>query len=220
MPTKAAKRPADAAPKRKNDPERVKKNIVDVATEEFASHGLSGARVDEIAAKTATSKRMIYYYFGSKEGLYLAVLEQAYAGVRSLDSGVEFDALAPTDALRRLVEITFDYHEAHPDFIRLVAIENIHRANHLKESASIRAINETAIGGLADILKRGQAEGAFRTDVDPLNVHLIVSALCFFRVSNRSTFSAIFDVDFSDKRTLEAQRRLAVEAVLRLVQKK
>ncbi|MDE2363430.1 MAG: TetR family transcriptional regulator [Hyphomicrobiales bacterium] len=208
------------SPRRKNDPDRVKRNIIEVATAEFASNGLSGARVDEIAAKTATSKRMIYYYFGSKEGLYLAVLEQAYAGIRSLDSGVEFDGLPPDVALRRLVEITFDYHEANPDFIRLVSIENIHRAEHLRRSATIRSINDTAIEGLAGILKRGQKAGLFRPDIDPLDVHLLISALCFFRVSNRSTFSAIFDVDFAARKTRESQRKLVVEAVVRLVLKK
>ena len=214
--------PRQAGPdaRRKNDSDAARSNILAVATEEFAANGLSGARVDAIAEKTLTSKRMIYYYFGSKEGLYVAALEQAYAGIRSLDSGLRFDALPPLEAMRRLVEITFDYQDAHPDFIRLVAIENIHRAEHLKRSESIRAINDTAIGGVAGILKRGQESGLFRNDIQAVDVHLMISALCFFRVSNRATFSAIFDVDFSSDDTRRRHREMTVEAVLRLLEKR
>ena len=208
------------APRRRNDADAARKDILAVAIEEFAANGLAGARVDSIADKTRTSKRMLYYYFGSKEGLYVAALEQAYAGIRSLETGENFDTLAPVEAMRRLVELTFDHHDAHPDFIRLVAIENIHHAEHLKRSAAIRAINDTAIGGVADILQRGQASGDFRRDIEPVDVHLMISALCFFRVSNRSTFGAIFDLDFAEKDTRARHRRMTTEAVLRLIAKK
>ncbi|MFN3443116.1 MAG: TetR/AcrR family transcriptional regulator, partial [Rhizobium rosettiformans] len=122
---------------RRNDPERTREDILDVATEEFSELGLSGARVDQIAEKTRTSKRMIYYYYGSKEGLYLAVLEKAYRKIRSLEADLQLAELPPEEALRRLISTTFDHDEQNPDFVRLVSIENIHHAMHMKRSSEI-----------------------------------------------------------------------------------
>src|ERR1044072_8432215 len=113
---------------RRRDAERTRADILAVATEEFAQNGYAGARVDEIAAKTRTTKRMIYYYFGGKEQLYVAVLERAYTVIRELEQRLDVEHLEPAEAIRQLAELTFDHHEAHPDFIRLVSIENIHRA--------------------------------------------------------------------------------------------
>ena len=124
---------------RVRDADRTQREILDVATREFADQGFAGARVDEIAAQTRTTKRMIYYYFGSKEALFVAVLERAYATIRSAEQTIEVDHLEPAAAIRRLAELTFDHHESHPDFIRLVSIENIHRAEHIAGRASSRA---------------------------------------------------------------------------------
>src|SRR5512139_335903 len=118
MRVKAARRKKERR-QRVNDPEGTKRNIVEVATREFAQKGYSGARVDEIAARTRTSKRMIYYYFGGKEGLYIAVLENAYGRIRTIEGSLDLDNQAPEEALRRLVAFTFDYQNAHPEFIRL-----------------------------------------------------------------------------------------------------
>jgi AcrR family transcriptional regulator len=197
--------------------ERTKADIVAVAMEEFAENGLAGARVDAIAERTRTSKRMIYYYFGSKEGLYRAVLEQAYNGIRSRESQTNLSDLAPREALRRLIEITFDYDEDHPGFVRLIAVENIHYAEHLKKLASIRGINVSAIETVEDILARGRASGIFRADISAFDLHLLISSFCFFRVSNRHTVGAIFKRDLSEPRTLSRHKRLIVEAVERLV---
>ncbi len=150
--------------RRVNDPERTRANILAVATEEFAAHGLSGARVDAIAERTRTSKRMIYYYFASKEGLYLAVLEQAYSEIRALEASLDLSALDPEAAIRALVETTFDYDDAHPDFVRLVGIENIHRAEHIARSQVIRDLNITVIGSITEVLRRGRESGCFRAD--------------------------------------------------------
>src|SRR6266513_2237236 len=125
------------SPKRTNDPQRTKRDIIEVASREFASEGYSGARIDRIAAKTRTSKRMIYYYFGGKEQLYLAVLEEAYRSIRTLESRLDSEKYGAEEALRRLVDATFDHDERNPNFIRLVSIENIHRARHLKRSAEL-----------------------------------------------------------------------------------
>jgi AcrR family transcriptional regulator len=199
------------------DAERTKADIVAVAMDEFAENGLTGARVDAIAERTRTSKRMIYYYFGSKDGLYRAVLEQAYNGIRTRESQTHLKELPPLEALRRLVEITFDYDEGHPSFIRLIAVENIHYAEHLKKLSSIRGINVSAIATVEEILERGRAAGIFRSDISAFDVHLLISSFCFFRVSNRHTVGTIFKQDLSEAKTLQRHKRLIVEAVERLV---
>jgi shikimate dehydrogenase len=186
--------------KRKNDPERTKRDIIDVATAEFAAEGYSGARVDTIAAKTRTSKRMIYYYFGGKEQLYLAVLEEAYRSIRTLESSLDSEKYGAEEALRRLVEATFDHDERNPNFIRLVSIENIHRGRHLKRSSQLRELNASIIATLKRILERGRNEGVFRREVDPIDMHLAISSYCFFRVANRHTFGTLFDRDLSNAR--------------------
>lgn len=199
---------------RTNDPERTKTEILDVATSEFAENGLSGARVDAIAERTRTSKRMIYYYFGGKEGLYLAVLERAYARVRAIEAGLDLDGLDPESALRRLVDQTFENDDAHGDFIRLVTIENIHKAAHIAGVESIRRINQRIIALLGAVLERGRAAGVFRAHLDAVDVHMMISALCFFRVANRPTFGAIFDVDLAEPGRRARHKRLIADAVL------
>src|SRR6201999_2013194 len=151
---RAMPRAESAAPprERQRDRERTRAEILEVATREFAEHGLSGARVDEIAERTRTTKRMLYYYFGSKEGLYTAVLERAYARIREAERGADVEHLEPVAAIRRLAELTFDHHEAHPDFIRLVSIENIHRAEHMQASGGFADLNSPAIARIAQIL--------------------------------------------------------------------
>jgi AcrR family transcriptional regulator len=203
---------------RVNDPERTKAEIVAIATEEFAEYGLSGARVDAIAERTRTSKRMIYYYFGGKEGLYLAVLERAYAEIRAIEAGLDLANSEPVDGLRRLIEQTFESDESHTAFIRLVTIENVHKAKHLAGMDSIREINRRVIAILDDLLQRGRAEGKFRRDVEATDVHMMISALCFFRVANRHTFGAIFGVDLFETKTRERHKRMVADAVLRTLE--
>lgn len=176
----------------KQDPEGVRQNILEVATRIFARDGLSGTRIDEIAAQTRTSKRMIYYYFGDKERLYVKVLEAAYAKVRKGEVALDLADLPPSEALMRLVSFTFDHHRAHPDFIRLVMVENVHQAGHLRQSEVTKNLNTTAIAQLAEILRRGEETGEFRAGLDPVALHWKISALSFFNVSNRPTFSALF----------------------------
>ncbi|MCI2421718.1 TetR family transcriptional regulator [Saccharopolyspora sp. K220] len=180
---------------RHRDADRTRAEILDVATEEFADKGYAGARVDEIAARTSTTKRMIYYYFGGKEQLYLAVLENAYAVIRGIESEADVEDLDPVEAIRRLAELTFDHHESHPDFLRLVSIENIHRAEHLTKSDLLPGLANPAVEVLGRILERGRAAGQFRDDVDALDVHMVISSFCVFRTSNRYTFQAIFQRD-------------------------
>jgi AcrR family transcriptional regulator len=199
---------------RKPDAERSRADILAVARAEFVEHGLSGARVDAIAEKTRTTKRMIYYYFGSKEGLYSAVLEQAYAGIRSTEAALALEDLDPMAALRRLIEVTFDYDDAHPDFVRLVAIENIHQAEYLKQLPTMQSVNADVIATLEAILLRGREAGVFTRDCSALDVHLMISGLCFFRVSNRYTFGAIFGCDLSAPDVRERHKTMIVDTVV------
>ena len=208
----AAKAEAGA---RTQDPGGTQQNIIDVATQEFAEHGLSGARIDEIAAKTKSSKRMIYYYFGDKEGLYLRVLEAAYSKVRAVEATLHLDDLAPLEALRRLVEFTFDHHNANEHFIRLVMIENIHNGEYLARSKAIQGLNVTAIDTISRLYERGVKAGVFRRGIDPIDLHWQISALCFFSVSNRATFSKIFSRNLKSKKALAHLREQTVEMIQR-----
>ena len=187
---------------------RTKEDILRVATAEFAANGYAGARVDEIAARTRTTKRMIYYYFASKESLYLAVLERVYAQIRQVERGIQIGELAPDEALRRIAEATYDHHTTHQAFIQLVSIENIHRAEHLKQSDTILRENATAITLLEEVIERGVRAGAFRDDVDAVDVHMVISAYACFHVANRHTFAAIFDRDMLDPHLQDSHRRL------------
>ncbi|AGM06097.1 MULTISPECIES: TetR/AcrR family transcriptional regulator [Amycolatopsis] len=183
---------------RQRDKERTRAEILAVATREFADKGYAGARVDEIAARTSTTKRMIYYYFGGKEQLYVAALERAYATIRALEQDLDVDHLEPEDAIRQLAELTFDHHEANPDFIRLVSIENIHHGEHIARSEALSGMANPALDVLSRILDRGREAGRFREDVDALDVHMVISSFCVFRLANRHTFSAIFGRDMLD----------------------
>ncbi len=218
QPVPTGSKPSPAPEPRTQDPERVKRDILAVATTEFAANGFSGARVDEIAARTATSKRMIYYYFGSKKGLYLAVLEAAYRGIRDIESGLHLDTLEPELAMKALVGYTFDYQNSHAEFVRLVMIENIHGAENLRGSDVIQGLNVRIINSLQDIIARGQKSGKFRRDLDPVDLHMTMSALSFFNVSNRATFSAIFKVDMASAQALAIRRAQIIDVVMRYVQ--
>jgi AcrR family transcriptional regulator len=205
------------ARQRTNDPDRTRRDIVEVATREFAQKGYSGARVDAIASRTRTSKRMIYYYFGGKEGLYLAVLEEAYSSIRRAESTLDLESLPPEAALRTLVGSTFDYYTEHPEFVRLVMNENIMDGAHMARSKTIGKLNVTVIDALRRLIARGQKDRTFRRDIDPIELHMSISALGIFNVANRATFSLIFRRDMTSPKALAARREEVVEIVLRHV---
>lgn len=194
----------------KQDPEKVKRDILDAAMAEFAKSGLSGAKIDDISARTSTSKRMIYYYFSDKEGLYLRALEAAYAQVRDGEEQLDLEGLPPIEALKRLVAFTFDHHRRNPDFIRMVMIENVHHAQYLRESDVIQGLNKEAITRLEGLIARGQASGDFRDDIDATELHWQISALSVFNVSNRPTFSSLFGQTIYSE---DGQNRLRDRAV-------
>lgn len=205
---------ARTAEVRQNDPEETRANILEVATREFADKGLAGARIDEIAEKTSSSKRMIYYYFGGKEELYRAVLEQAYHRIRSQEADAHFEALPPAEALRQYVGQTFDYHAENPDFVRLVMNENIHHGEHIGHVEGLKERNRSVIASLKAIVDGGAAQGVFRGDIDPVELHMTVSALCFYNVSNRYTFRSNFGVDMGASKAKARRRDQVADIVL------
>ena len=192
----------------------MKADILATATEIFATYGLSGARVDEIARRTQTSKRMIYYYFGDKNGLYRSVLEAAYARVRAGEDALNLDERDPVSALRSLIEFTFDYHRENPNYVRLVQIENIHDAKHLKHAERIATLNLPAIDKLKTICRKGVANGLFRSDVTAVQLHWLITSSCVFNLSNRATFEHLYGGDVFTSEGQEALKDLITDAVL------
>jgi AcrR family transcriptional regulator len=196
------------------DAERTRAELLAVATEVFAESGYSGARVDEIAERTRTTKRMIYYYFGSKEQLYLAVLEDAYRGIREAEQKLRVDHDNPVVAIRRLAEVTFDHHIAHDAFIRLVSIENIHRGEFIRRLRELPDLSRPATSLLDEILRDGRAAGVFRDDVEAIDVHVVISSYCVFQVANRFTFGYLFDIDFTETSQRAHLRRMLGDMVV------
>lgn len=215
--TRGMDEPVHSGPSRSrtNDPARTMAGILEVATAEFAEKGLAGARIDEIANLTRTSKRMIYYYFGNKEGLYLAVLEEAYRKVRATESDLHLEDLQPEEALRALVGFTFDHHHGNTAYIRLVMTENINRGMYLAQSQNIQALNLPAIQAIRNLYDRGVTSGVFRPGLDPVDIHATISALSFFNVSNQHTFGLIFKLDTQAPQALAERRANVIEVIVR-----
>jgi AcrR family transcriptional regulator len=197
------------------DPARSREDILDAATEEFAEKGLSGARIDAIALRTSTSKRMIYYYFGSKQALYRSVLEREYTRIRDAEAAIALERMPPKKALQQLVRQTFDWHVERPTFVRLVMNENIHHAEHLKNVPGLRRLNKAMIASLADLIERGVAGRVFRRGIDAVDLHTNITALCFYTVSNRYTFRQGFARDMWAPREVARRREQVVDVILR-----
>ncbi|OWU76780.1 TetR family transcriptional regulator [Loktanella sp. 22II-4b] len=198
----------------KQNPEAVRADILRVAQEEFARNGLSRTRIEDIADRTKTSKRMVFYYFGDKESLYKAVLEAAYAEVRAGEAELDLEDLPPDQALRRLVEFTFDHHRANPDFIRLVMVENIHGGSHMSQMEQLAQQNLAAIRVLERICEAGREAGLFREDISALALHWRISAMSFFNVSNRATFALNFGDSLFDEKGQALLREEAARSIL------
>jgi len=187
--------PAPAAEERQRDADRSQGTILAAARDEFAEYGLGGARMDRIAERAGLNKRLIYYYFEDKEKLFQAVLEQAYRDIREQEQELHLLDLKPAEALRRLVEFTWNYYLSHPEFLTLLNSANLHKARHLPESKHAREMNSPLIEMLAQILERGRKDGSFRGGVDPLQLYVSIAGLSYFYLSNNYTLSAIFGHD-------------------------
>ena len=177
----------------RRNPARNQERILKAATEEFARYGLGGARVDRIAARAGANKRMLYYYYGNKEDLFLVVLEARYAHIRRAELGLHLLDLDPEQGMRRMVEFTWNYYLKHPEFLTLLNSENLHRARHLKRSRDIAAMHSPLIALLRDLLLRGERAGKFKQGVDPVQLYISIAALGYFYLSNRHTLSTIFE---------------------------
>ncbi len=202
---------------RAKNPAKTRANIIDVATAEFAERGLSGARVDRIAARTNTSKRMLYYYFGDKDGLYRAVLLSYYEKLRTAELALDLRHRDPVAALKLLVDFTFDYHLKNASIVRLVMVENIHKGKHVAKLPQALPVNTSVLDAVADICRRGAKEGSLRPGLDNFDLYTTIAALCFFNVSNRYTFRAIFKHDMADPKEAAARRESIWEVVRRFV---
>ena len=196
------------------DSERSRAAILDAATVEFTTHGYGGASVNEVAARASINKRMIYHYFGSKEGLWLAVLEATYQKIRDAERELELSHLSPHEAMRRLVLFTFDYFLANPEFISLLNTENMLRARHLHGSTQVRRIHSPHVASLRDLLARGAATGDFRVDVDPVQIYISIAALSYFYFSNQHTLGVIFQRDLMGASELELRRAHVADMIM------
>jgi AcrR family transcriptional regulator len=201
-------------PPGERDPERTRAAILEAATVEITANGLNGARVDEIARRSGINKRMIYYYFGDKEGLYLAVLEATYAGIRNAEVSLELANRDPVDGMRELVNFTWNYFLKHPEFLSLLATENLHRARFLKQSREIRDLHSPLIKMISGLLERGTRQKIFRSDVDPVQLYITIAALGFFYLANRHTLSTIFDRDLNSAENRAARGQHIADVVL------
>jgi AcrR family transcriptional regulator len=199
---------------RTRDADRTQQAILRAAMTEFADKGLGGARIDAIAERAGVNKRLIYYYFDAKDGLFLAVLEQTYADIRTAEQALHLEAADPVEAVRRLVAFTWQHYVAHPEFLNLLNSENLHRARHLKQSKRIREMNSPLIQTLADVLERGRSAGLFRGGIDPVQLYISIAALSYFYLSNNPTLSTIFGRDLMSGKALAERLSHITEVVM------
>ena len=202
---------------RVRDAEATRRRILEAAKVEFADKGLSGARVDRIAERADINKRMLYVYFGNKDDLFLAVLEEVYADIRDAERELDLEHLAARDALLRLVRFTWDYYVANPEFLRLVNSENLHKAEHLRRSTRILEMHSPFIRMIADLLDRGVREGVFRRGVDPNQLYISIAALGYYYLTNRFTLSVIYSRDMGSEQARAERLGFIEDMVLRCV---
>ena len=206
-----------AAMRKPKDPTKSRAEILAAAIPEFAARGFEGARVDAIAKRTRTTRGMIYYYFGSKQRLYIAVLENAYRGIREAEKTLDLGHESPVAAMRRLVAFTLDYYQEHPSFVALVIAENQSGGRHIRKVNRMHRLNLSIIDVISNVLTRGARDGIFRTRVDPVDLHMTIASLGWFQIANRHTFGYIFGRDFASPRQILHNKRLITDIVLRFV---
>jgi AcrR family transcriptional regulator len=182
------------------DRDASKETILIAATEEFAEKGLRGARVDQIAERAGVNKRMLYYYFGQKDDLFLVVLERTYEKIRDEERKLNLTEVEPVEAIRRLISFTWNYYLQNPEFIPLLNSENLHKAVHLKQSKKIQSLHSPFVFMLEEVLARGRQEGVFRSGADPVQLYITIASLAYFYLSNKHTLSTIFNRDLLSQR--------------------
>jgi AcrR family transcriptional regulator len=207
-------RGATAPAHRPRNPELTKRDILVAAREEFVEHGLDGARVDRIAARANANKRLLYHYFGNKEALYSAVLYEAYREIRAGEQKLLLGDLPPGDAMRKLVGFTFDHFRENPWFIRLLATENILRGEFVKQMNGLPELHSTIVAQLRQVLAAGEAVGAFRAGVDPVQLYISVAGVSYFYLSNVHTLSVIFSKRLTAAAAMDERRAHAIDVIL------
>ena len=195
-------------------PERTRLSILSSATEEFARYGLGGARVDRIARRAGANKRMLYYYFGDKDGLFLASLEDRYAHIRSAERELALEHLDPREAVKRLVHFTWSYFLEHPEFMTLLNSENLHQGRHVKKSRRVQDMHSPLVETLRTVLLKGEKQGLFRKGVDPVQLYISIAGEMYFYLSNRYTLSRIFGRDLMAPRALAGRSRHTTQMIL------
>ncbi|MGE3833010.1 MAG: TetR family transcriptional regulator [Parvibaculaceae bacterium] len=206
-----------ARARKSRDAAATRRDILVAATAEFSRKGLGGARVDAIALRAKANKRMIYHYFGSKEKLFTAVLEEAYGHIRSAELELPLSELAPREALERLMRFTWDYYLAHPEFISLVNSANLHKAHHVRNSARFKSSGPPFVGLVKSILDRGVAGGVFRPGIDPVQLNITIAAIGYYYLTNRFTSGILFERDFMAGHRLAERFAFNLDTILRLV---
>lgn len=207
----------DKVPFRARNPDNTKQDILDAARVEFAKAGLAGARVDRIAEKSGANKRMIYHYFGGKEQLFTAVVEDAYGGIRGQERQLGLDELPPAEAIRKLVEFTWEYYLANPEFITLVNSENLHQARHIAGNRQLRKLQKAYVETVEKILKRGEETGVFRPGIDALQLCITIAAVGFYYLTNRHTGGVLFGFNFTSREALATRIKFNIETIMRMV---
>jgi AcrR family transcriptional regulator len=205
---------APSARRKPKSPEINRERILAAATAAFAARGFEGASMDAISARTKTTRGLINYYFASKEGLYLAVLERAYSEIREAENALQLDHLSPVDALRRIIEFTYDYYVGNENFVRLVVAENQAKGMHMKRSPALRSLNRPILDLLEQVVSRGRSSGAFRPDIDAVDIHMAIAALGMFNVTNQHTFGTLFQREMGAKGDVGRRRRMAADIIL------
>jgi AcrR family transcriptional regulator len=202
---------------RRRDPEATRVRILAAAKAEFAHKGLGGARVDDIARRAKTNKRMLYHYFGRKETLFRITLEDAYAGIREAEAALAVENDDPITALKRLVQFTWTYYLHNPEFITLVNSENLHKARHIKTSSRVHEMSRPFVGRMKSLLDRGMAAGLFRKDLDPVQVNITIAAIGYYYLTNRFTGTIIFERNLMSPQALTQRLDFNTQTILRLV---
>jgi TetR/AcrR family transcriptional regulator len=198
----------------RRNPEATRKKLLIAARREFAARGLAGARVDEIAARAGVNKQLVYHYFGDKDALYLAVLEWVYEEIREQERKLNLEGLPAEQAIRRLIEASFDHLAAHPDFIALLNDENRGGARHVRGSRRLKAMHSPLVSLVSEILRQGVQNGTFRRGIDPVQLYISIAGLSYFFFSNTATLSAIFAKDLSSPAAQRARRKHVVDLVM------
>jgi TetR/AcrR family transcriptional regulator len=198
----------------RRDPAATRHKLLTAARREFARSGLAGARVDEIAARAGVNKQLVYHYFGDKDALYLAVLEWVYEEIRAKERELNLDGLPPEQAIRKLIESSFDHLAEHPDFIVLLNDENRGGARHVRGSKKIEALHSPLVSLVSRILGEGVRSGAFRKGINPVHLYISIAGLSYFFFSNNPTLSAIFGKDLGTPTARRDRRKHVVDLVM------